>query len=151
MQAKSLFNPSKLSIADFRLLKGQVEASEEFAPDYIHGHNVETSFELGFNLEEKLVRADLTVKIITDSRGRNKQEAQGIFQFVYIFKVENLEELSIPNPKGLMIVDPGLGSAIASVSYSTARGVLITRLQGTAMQGFILPVIDAASLLLDRS
>ena len=44
-------------------------------------------------------------------------------------------------------LDPGLGNALSSITYSTARGVLLTRLQGTALQNFVLPVINPNKLL----
>jgi hypothetical protein len=44
-------------------------------------------------------------------------------------------------------VNNGLANALASMTYSTSRGVLLTRLQRTALEAFILPVIDPNELL----
>jgi len=40
-----------------------------------------------------------------------------------------------------------LANAIASISYSTARGIIVSRFQGTALCDFILPVISPNDLL----
>jgi hypothetical protein len=42
---------------------------------------------------------------------------------------------------------PSLGNALASITYSTSRGILMTRFQGTALSDFILPVINPNNLL----
>ena len=44
-------------------------------------------------------------------------------------------------------IDANLGNALASISYATSRGILMTRFQGTALEDFILPVIDPNDLL----
>ncbi|MNY64312.1 hypothetical protein D3C86_2014030 [compost metagenome] len=44
-------------------------------------------------------------------------------------------------------IHPALGNALASITYSTSRGILMTRFQGTVLSDFILPVIDPNSLL----
>jgi hypothetical protein len=44
-------------------------------------------------------------------------------------------------------LDPDLGNALSAITYSTARGILLTRLQGTAFQDFILPIINPNNLL----
>jgi hypothetical protein len=41
----------------------------------------------------------------------------------------------------------GLGNALASITYSTTRGILMTGFQGTALCNFILPVKDPDELL----
>jgi len=147
MQSKDLFSPENLSIVDFKLLKGQVEVPEEFSVENVEGYHLENSLELGFNFEEKLVKADFTIDIITGSKGKNKEESKGNFHFVYIFKVDNLDELAIPNSKKRIDLNADLGNAVSSITYSTSRGILLTRLQGTALQNFILPVIDPNNLL----
>lgn len=67
---------------------------------------------------------------------------------MYLIKVDNLEELAPLNKNQAAVeLHSTLANAVASISYSTSRGILLTRLQGTALQKFILPVIDPMSLL----
>jgi hypothetical protein len=147
MQRNEFFQVDKINIVDFKLLKGQVETPDDFAIEHIDGHHLENTLELAFNLEDKLVKADFSVTILTDSNQKNREEAKGSFHLMFIFKVDNLEQLAIPNENKMIDLNANLGNALASISYSTSRGILITRLQGTALQNFMLPVINPNSLL----
>jgi hypothetical protein len=66
---------------------------------------------------------------------------------VFIYHVENLNDLAKPDDKNLIELHPGLAKALSSVTYSTSRGILLTRLQGTALQNFVLPIINPNTLL----
>lgn len=147
MSDKQLFDPEKLSIVEFKFIKGQVDTPEDFIIEKIEGHQLENSLKLSFNLEEKLVKADFTADVTTDSKGSNSEEASGVFHLIFIYKVENLDELAIPVDKNILDLNPDLGSALAGITYSTARGIMLTRLQGTAFKDFILPIINPNKLL----
>lgn len=143
----AIVDPQKLSIIEFKFIKGQVDTPEDFLIENIVEHQVENSLQLAFNLEEKLVKSDFTVEIKTDSKGNNTKEAIGSFHLVFIFRVENLDELAKPMNSNMIDLNPSLGNALSSITYSTARGILLTRLQGTALQNFILPIIDPNKLI----
>lgn len=147
MLDNEFFDPEKISILEFKFIKGQVETPEGFEVDKVQGNNVENSLQFGFNIEDKLVKADFQITLKTNSSGKNSIEASGIFHLVYIYKVENLEKLATIVKENHLDINPWLANALASITYSTSRGVLITRLQGTAFQGFMLPVIDPNKLL----
>jgi hypothetical protein len=141
------FNPEKLTILEYKILKGQIDAPEDFTIENVEGHDIENSFDLGFDLENKLVRTELDVKITTKSKVSVSTEAKGHFTLVFIFEVDNLNELAVLNADNLIDLDPNLANALASVTYSTARGILLTRFQGTALQNFILPLVSPNKLL----
>jgi hypothetical protein len=141
------FNPEKLTILEYKILKGQIDAPEDFTIENVEGHDIENSFDLGFDLENKLVRTELDVKITTKSKVSVSTEAKGHFTLVFIFEVDNLNELAVLNEDNLIDLDPNLANALASVTYSTARGILLTRFQGTALQNFILPLVSPNKLL----
>jgi hypothetical protein len=147
MSDNKIFDPEKLSLIEFKFIKGQVDTPEDFLIEKVAGHQLENSLQLAFNLEEKLVKSDFIIEIKTDSNGENAKEALGSFHILFIFKVENLEELAKPGTNNLIDLHPVLGNALSSITYSTSRGILLTRLQGTALQNFILPVIDPNKLL----
>ena len=147
MSDNQLFDPEKLSIIEFKFIKGQVDTPEDFVIDKVDGHQLENTLQLAFNLEEKLVKADFTVEIKTESNGENSKEASGSFHLVFIYRVGNLEELARPGKNNLLDLHPTLGNALSSITYSTSRGILLTRLQGTALQNFMLPIINPNKLL----
>jgi hypothetical protein len=147
MAKKSKIQPESIHFADFRIIKGMVESPFEFEIEQVKDYAFQLDFELGFQLEEKLVKADFSVEILSESEPA-QQEARGAFHFVFIFVVDNFAELATQKSEAEPLeVDGSLGSALASIAYSTSRGILMSRLQGTALQHFILPVIDPNILL----
>ncbi len=150
MSDKQIFDPEKLSITEFKFIKGQVDTPEEFIVEKVDGHHLENTLQLGFSLQEKLAKADFTIEIKTDSKGGNIKESIGSFHLVFIYKVENLEELAKVDKSNLIEINPLLGNALSSITYSTSRGILLTRLQGTALQTFILPIINPNKLLINK-
>jgi hypothetical protein len=147
MLDKNTFDPEKISIIEFRMAKGEVETPENFDHSKIEGHHIENELQIGFNLDKKLVKADFTIEIKTKSKGQKETESIGKFHLVFIYHVENLEELASPDKNNLIALQPALGNTLSSVTYSTSRGILLTRLQGTALQNFILPIINPNKLL----
>lgn len=147
MQDKNVFDPEKIFLVDFKMIKEQVDTPENFDINKVVGHQLDKSLQLGFNLDDKLAKADFTISVKTDSKGENESEATGNFHLIFIYRIENLEELAIPEKNKRLNLNPGLANALSSVTYSTSRGILLTRLQGTALQNFVLPIINPNKLL----
>lgn len=141
------FSPESITIVEFKMVKGQVDTPEDFDLSMVEGHHLNNSLKLGFNIDNKLVKADFEIEIKTDSKGKNPKECLGYFNFVFIFQIDNLKELAKAGKNQLMELDPLLGNALSSITYSTSRGILLTRLQGSALQDFVLPVINPNKLL----
>ena len=147
MQDKNVFDPEKIELIVFKIMKGQVDTSENFDISKVVRHELDNSLQLSFNLVDKLAKADFTVSVKTDSKGENESEATGSFHLIFIYRIENLEELAILEKNKRLRSNPGFANALSSVTYSTSRGIFLTRLQGTALQNFILPIINHNKLL----
>lgn len=135
---------------DFLILKGELNSPLEIDNSLVEGHDFNVDYSIGFNVEDKVAKADFAVDIKTESKTEsNQEEARGYFQLVFFYKIDNLDDLIIESDKdkGVLIVDSSLANALASLTYSTSRGVLNSRFQGTALKDFILPVIDPSDLL----
>jgi hypothetical protein len=74
------------------------------------------------------------------------QEATCFYHFVFLFDIDDLKDHATNMEDGSTDCNPYLSNAIASITYSTSRGILLSRFQGTVMKDFILPVIDPNSL-----
>jgi len=146
MSDKQVFDAAQLFMIEFKFIRGQVDIPEDFETKLVEGYQLENSLQPGFNIKEKLVKADFIIELKTDSRRTNVKEATGSFHLVFIFRVENLDELVHQN-KNTIKLNPDLGNAIAAITYSTSRGILLMKLQGTPFQHFILPVINPNKLL----
>lgn len=146
MSAKTLI-PEKIEIIDFKIISGQINNPFDFDLDKVEGHDFNVEFNLGFNIPKKLVKADFKVFIETKSKDQTVEEAKGAFHFVYVYNVGNVEELAEIMDDKTVTVEGSLGNALASITYSTSRGILMTRFQGTSLENFILPVINPNELL----
>lgn len=143
--------PNKIHLIGFRILHAEINSPFEFETDKIASFNNDVNFEMAFNLEDKMVKADFSVEIQTIStKETNENEATAKFEFVFIFNVENLDDLAKIIDENTLDINGGLSNALASIVYSTSRGILMTRFQGTAMSEFILPVIDPNELINKR-
>lgn len=90
MQDNNLFQPDKLSMVDHKLLRGQIDTPEQFDQEKIAGFFTDNSLQLGFNLQDKLAKAEISIQIRSNSENKNEKEATGNFELVYIYSVENL-------------------------------------------------------------
>ena len=150
MLDKNKFNPEKINLVDCKIIKAQVDMPENFDLNKVAGYKLDNTLQLGFNLEDKLAKADFIINIQSDSKGDNEFEASGDFHLVFIYRIENLAELAILDKNNRVDLNPSLANALSSVTYSTSRGILITRLQGTALQNFVLPIINPNNLLRNK-
>jgi len=149
MERKAI-QPDKILIRDFKLIKGQLDSPYDFLPNTISSFEFRVDYGSGLNLDENLIKSDFTISVTTKSEG-NAKEATGSYQFVFIYFVENLSEHVMIMPDAVVDWNPYLANAIASITYSTSRGLLLSRFQGTVMKDFILPVVDPNALLQNGS
>ncbi len=139
--------PEKINIISTQIVKFNIDSPFDFLIQNIEGHNYNLDFELAFNLDDSLVKADLIINVSTISKAEVENESAGEFHIVYVFQVDNLNELVITDDNNEISLNGGLGNALASITYSTSRGILLARLKGTGLGNFVLPVIDPNSLL----
>ena len=139
--------PEKINIINTQIVKCNIDSPFDFSMENIEGHTFNLDFELAFNLDDSMVKTDFVLSISTKSKVEVETEAVGEFHFVYVFHVENLNELAVPDENKAISLNGSLGNALASITYSTSRGILLSRLKGTGLENFVLPVIDPNSLL----
>jgi hypothetical protein len=137
--------PEKIIMREFRLVKGQIDSPFDFKVGDIKSFDFKVDFNASFNLEEGLIKADFAIDVKTISN-EAVTEAFCNYHFVFLFYLENLKEHAQLLEDGNIDWNPYLANAIASISYSTSRGILIARFQGTVMKDFILPVVDPNAL-----
>ncbi len=140
---RSKFKPDKINISKIYFKSCSLDNVnyEGKDPD---NYLFTVDFSSSYNIEFKKVMSEIEFKI----SGKIEDDiiSKAIYSIVFFFHVENLEELCIKEGDQLKI-DGNLGNALASITYSTSRGLLTARLQGTPLQYFILPVINPNDLL----
>lgn len=146
MSVNNKFNAEKISLLNYNILSGQISAPKDFDIDKVSGHKVDYALNIGYNIEAKLAKADLTLDIFTQSNEQNTEQAKGNYHLQFIYQIDNIDELAKTDENNKLILNPDLANALSSVTYSTSRGILLTRLQGTPLQKFILPIINPKNL-----
>lgn len=144
---KNGFNPEDLSIVDFKISKGLINVSFDFDHKLIEDFETDMIFDVSFDQENHFLKADMGFTIKTISNNKNVEEAYAEFNFVYIYALENFGNMVEVKNGEIGDVNNALLVSVAAISFSTSRGILMTRLQGTAMKEYMLPIIDPEELL----
>lgn len=145
---KPVVIPEKIHVIDMKILHGDINSPIDFNQDKIDDFESTYHCELSFNLEDKMVKTDFEVSLKTTSEpDTNSVEATSNFKFAFFYYIENLNDLAAVTKEDTIDLKGGLEGILASITYSTSRGILMTRFQGTALSDFILPVINPDVLL----
>ncbi len=96
------------------------------------------------------------ILIITIEGLNNKEELiaiEAMFEIEFIFTIDNLSSFIIEKDeeKKTVKTDANLGMILLGTSCSTARGIIHSRLLGTALDGYVLPLVNARTLLSGNS
>lgn len=149
MSNERIIDPEKIHLINIKTIKGNIDAASDTDVNLISGH--EFSFELGTGLNDadNIIGINLIVNIEAKDNADNILPVTGSYTHEIIFIVDNLKDFLVPDesdPKHYK-VDGGLGSTIVSIAYSTIRGIIFTRTQGTSLGSVILPVINPKKLM----
>lgn len=142
---KRLLQPEKIRLLDFRLLTGRLDSQLDFDPEKTSGYEFSVDFDMQFDLKLKGIKADFLISLKSQSE-LDREEAKAEYHLIFAYHVDNLLDLVRIQKDNTLEVDHQLANAISSITYSTARGILIARFQGTAFSDFYLPIVDPNTL-----
>lgn len=143
---KHPFTAEKLHFLSFEIQSAEIKSPFGFNPELVIKHDFKLTWDMGFDMVGNIIKADLGVTVTTNSEGKQNEEAYGAFQIAAYYKLENLSEMveEIGEDKK---IDQVMASQIAAVTFSTSRGIIYTRFQGTVLRDFILPIVDPMEIL----
>jgi hypothetical protein len=146
MKEERKIDADKIHILAIKTLKGNIECLAEDDTNKISGHLFSFKLDTGLATESRLVG----MKLLVDIKAIDKQEKEltitGSYTHEMIFKIGNLDDF-ILKEEGKEKLDAGLGSTLASIIYSTVRGIIYNRTQGTSIGVVILPVVAPLKLM----
>lgn len=149
MSNEKIIDPEKIHLVNIKTIKGNIEADADIDVNTINGH--EFSFELGtgVNIADNVIGINLLVNIEAKDIADKILAISGSYTHEIIFVVDNLKDFLVPDENNTpgYILDGALGSTIVSIAYSTIRGIIFTRTQGTSLGSVILPVINPKKLM----
>jgi hypothetical protein len=139
----------KIHLSAIKVIKARFDTSEEFleSPKETAGFEFGIAKDFAYNLGEKRTR----LRLFFTFDGRNEQEESVGLTAEYgievHFHIENMEEFVQEKGDGMQI-DSVFGATLLGIGYSTARGIILERMQGTFFDSVILPVTDPHKVLL---
>ncbi len=146
-------DPSKISLVGLRVLKAHFESGiTDINEVALASFNVGVKSESDFNLQENYQRLIIFVKIKAIGATEAVLDAVAEYQIAFDFIIDNLNDfVEFEKNKEHFNVSPAIGATVAGIAYSTCRGIVFDRTQGTDFNGVILPVINPYQLLSEDS
>lgn len=147
MSKHKKFDIEKISVAEMFIVNAAIDNKSELLTleKEAYSFHFEYSFEPAVNSVEKKVRVVFICDISTFTKGNVEININGKFEIAFIFQVENLEELV--DDANDSDFDYDLLLSLNNIAYSTARGIIYTRCQGTILEKLILPILSSQKLV----
>ncbi|WP_338765791.1 hypothetical protein WAF17_02410 [Bernardetia sp. ABR2-2B] len=136
---KHIINLNLIHITGVGVLKEDLTIPSEFDIQKVDKFDSKLTPSIEVGKTDKNVRVILNISIST--LGKNKENATIELQIGVQYVVENIHDLIVENEEGLF-PDINLFGVLVGTAYSTVRGILMTRLQYTPFNNFILPIIS---------
>lgn len=154
MKPDRKIDPEKIHLLSIRTVKGNIDSDKDVPQELIAGHSFSFEAVSGMDAEQNIIGLMLTIGIEAIDAKDNALGVNGSYTHEIIFQTENmmdfLEEKEVEGKKE-KIIDALLVSTLFAIGYSTVRGIIFSRTQGTSLGTVILPVIDPKKLLSPRN
>lgn len=149
---KNKISPEEIHLLKVSVFKSSIERQESLLDQpLVEPSNYSFSFaqKSAFNHEEGMVRIQLFILLKAEGDNATSLGIQGEFGIEFNYKIDNLEALSTKAEDGKLHYAVSLGATLMSISYSTARGIILQQTQGSiiSLSGVIIPVINPTDLL----
>ena len=99
-----------------------------------------------FNPDEKIIGFDI---LVLAKEGKSKETICELFTRVSFF-VDNFDEFFPDKESKTINIPDQFLHTLLSISLSTTRGILSAKTEGTALAGFILPVLNPKAFSVDK-
>jgi hypothetical protein len=146
--AKSNIDSTRINLRSIRLLESQFSTSDQFLKNQVTPTRIDAQIghETRVNPDSNFLGIRLNIKLnaLDDNDQDLGLKAQYLIQFGYT--IVNLKELVQTDAEELNI-DPQLHTTIISISYSTARGIILERTQGSYFNGVLLPILNPSDII----
>ena len=115
------------------LVKAPLQRGDNFQLD----HKVKASHL--YNLEKQLIRViiDIDIVVIQDKK---EVKAGAKFEIDNYFHYQDLKDFAhVDNSNNKVLIETKFADVVKGLAYSTARGIIYSKLSGTFLEGTILP------------
>lgn len=148
MNPNRKINPEKINIINIKTKKGNIDAGDDNQLQNIRGYTFNFNVGSGFNQDKNIFGIELSVEIIAMDNSDVPLGPKGAYTIEVLFNVENLQDfIEIKDDANPPLIDGLLVSTLGGIAFSTIRGIIYTRTQGTSLGAVILPVLDPKRLM----
>jgi hypothetical protein len=137
----------KIHLIKVKTVAGFLNHTEDIDDDDIKGFSSSISFTTAYSIESKRIKNTISIEIKAEGLENIPLKLEAGYTVDFIFEIENLDELSQKQEDGTIKISIHLAATLAGICYSTLRGIVLTRTQGTPLNGMIVPIVNPYSLL----
>jgi hypothetical protein len=148
MKDTILVKPELIHLLNVDILKARIQSDYESLKEENTEFQYRMSLLYGFNNAEKMVRCEVEINVEKKSE-EGRIIAESSFTISFVFQIDNFDEL-VENKEGGIVFNYAMAASLAGIAFSTTRGILLTRFQGTMFKDFILPIIDPKKMITEQ-
>ena len=146
--------PEKIHLTNVHIFKASLETSKGFldSPVKVQSFSVDVGHEIAHNFDDGKSRIRLFITV--DGLDTGKGHPIGLkvdYGIEFHFHIENFQDFIHSTESEGTKIALELGATLLGLAFSTSRGIVLERTQGTYFEGVILPVIDPIKMLLNGS
>jgi hypothetical protein len=145
---KISFKADQITFVNLFVTKFSLDFHPSLVKEEIDGYEMKMGKELKYNFEAKMCRVTLEFEFLSDTK-KEEEKACAKITIETHFHIANFDELLEHTDLGVKI-DMILPAHLVSMAYSTARGVILERLQSSPFRGLIIPIIDPYKEMLEH-
>ena len=148
-QTNIIVDPEKIELLSIRVLAANFFIAPECVDAHVGGYRLEYLVDNGINVDEKAIRMVIDGKFQAVDDDQVLMNVRGELSAEFIFNISDMERyLLAGEDKTVMpMIYHGMNMTLMSIAFSTYRGIVFTRTQGTFKDPIILPVINPQKLL----
>jgi hypothetical protein len=144
----STIKPELIHVISMNVYKASVNTSDEYLDNPTPFENISVAYaqDSAYNIEEKGVRIRLEAILEGHDDDDKPLGLEAEYGIEFHFVVDNIEDF-IDEEEDEVEIKGILWGTLMGIAYSTARGIIFDRTQGTFFKGVIIPVIDPKKLV----
>lgn len=147
MKADRIIEPEKIHMVSLKTLKGNINGSSTIEENMITGHTFDFTVGIGVDPDEKVVGLEMVINIRATGKGNEDLGVEGSYTHEVVFQVENLDDFLDLTEDEPPVIDRIMNATLTGIAFSTIRGIIFTRTQGTSLGTVILPVVDPKKVM----
>ncbi|MES2701182.1 MAG: hypothetical protein V4649_01000 [Bacteroidota bacterium] len=150
-QKNVTIDSEKIHLIAMRILGANFFIAPALVDTPIGGYRLEYQVDNGLNLEERAIRIVIDGKFQAVDESDTPMDARCELSAEFIFNVEDLKQYmdGVDKNTGMNLMHPSLGATVMGIAFSTFRGIVFTRTQGTFKDPLILPIVNPRKFLED--